>query len=320
MLSRIIVALAAVMALIAPAAAAWPEKPVRFVIPFPAGGSTDVVGRVVAQALSQELGQQFVVDNRPGASGTLGSDMVAKSAPDGYTLLMSNIGSQGIGPALFSNVKYDTMADFTHIGFIGNFTNVLVANPDSKFKTLAELIAQAKSAPDSLSYATSGNGSSNHFLGELLKHYAGIQMVHIPYKGAGPALNDVLSNQIPLMFDSLPSSAGHIKAKSVRPLAVASAERLKDYPDVPTFKEAGFDKLVIVNWFGVSGPKGLPKEVVDRLSGALAKVLAMPELIEKLESFGVQAEVKSAAGFDAFVSENLAYWRDAVKSTGINVQ
>lgn len=320
MFSRVVAAVAAVIALTAPAVAAWPEKPVRFVIPFPAGGSTDVVGRIVAQALSEEIGQQFVVDNRPGASGTLGSDLVAKASPDGYTLVMSNIGSQGIGPALFSNVKYDTMKDFKHVGFIGNFTNVLIANPNTEFKNLAELIAVAKAKPGTLNYATSGNGSSNHFLGELLKRYAGIEMVHVPYKGAGPALNDVLSNQIPLMFDSIPSSAGHIKAESVRPLAVASAERLPDYPDVPTFKESGFDKLVIVNWFGISGPRSLPEEVVDRLNGALKTVLAKPEVVEKLKGLGVTAEAKSPADFAKFVEDNLEYWRDAVKQTGIKVE
>lgn len=298
----------------------WPTKPVRLVVPFPAGGSTDVVGRVVAQELSIGLGQQVVVDNRPGASGTVGSEVVARLQADGYTLLLSNVGSQGVGPAIFASVKYNTMTDFTHLGMIGTFTNVLLVNTALPVKSVADLVALARKQPGRYSYATSGNGSSNHFLGELLKHYAGVNIVHVPYKGSGPALNDLIGKQIEIMYDSLPSAASHIKAGTIRALAMASSDRVAAFPDVPTLKEAGYDKLVISNWFGLSSPAGLPAPIVERVNRELRAVLAKPAIVTRLSELGLVAQSMSPEQFGAFVAKDLAYWADAVKATGIKVE
>ena len=300
-------------------AQAWPSKPVRLVIPFPAGGSTDVVGRVVAQELTTRLGQQVVVDNRPGASGTVGSEAVARMPNDGYTLLLSNVGSQGVGPALFSTVKYNTMADFTHIGMIGTFTNVVLVNTNLPVKTVGDLVALAKKSPGKLSYATSGNGSTNHFLGELFNHYAGVKIVHVPYKGSGPALNDLVGKQIDMMYDSLPSAASHIKAGTIRAIGMASAERVAAFPDVPTLKEAGLGKLVISNWFGLSAPAKIPAEVVSRTNAELKAVLAQPATVTRLGELGLVAQSMTPEQFSSFVASDLAYWADAVKETGIKV-
>ena len=301
------------------AAQAWPSKPVRLVVPFPAGGSTDVVGRVVAQELSLRLGQQVVVDNRPGASGTVGSEAAARMPADGYTLLLSNVGSQGVGPALFPSVKYNTMADFTHIGMIGTFTNVVLVNTGLPVKTVGELVALAKKSNGKLSYATSGHGSTNHFLGELFNHHAGVKIVHVPYKGSGPALNDLIGKQIDMMYDSLPSAAQHIKSGTVRAIGMASAERVAAFAEVPTLKESGLGKLVISNWFGLSAPARVPPEVVARLSTELKAVLSQPATVARLAELGLVAQSMTPEQFSSFVAADLASWVDAVRETGIKV-
>jgi tripartite-type tricarboxylate transporter receptor subunit TctC len=298
-------------------AQAWPAKPIRLVVPFPAGGSTDVVGRVIAQELSMRLGQNVVVDNRGGASGTIGSEAVARMVPDGYTLLLSNVGSQGVGPSLFATVKYDAVKDFTHIAMIGTFPNVMIAHPSVPAKSVAEFVALAKRSPGKLNYATSGNGSTNHFMGELLKYYAGIEMVHVPYKGSGPALTDVVGKQMEFMFDSMPSAAQHIKSGSVIALAVSGAERSQAYPQVPTFKESGFGNIVISNWFGLSAPANTPQEVVQRVNAEMKVILAKPDIVTRLEGLGLTAQVMTPEQFTRFVATDVESWRSAVKNTGI---
>lgn len=295
----------------------WPNKPVRLVVPFPAGGSTDVVGRVIAQELSMRLGQNVVVDNRGGASGTIGSEAVARMAPDGYTLLLSNVGSQGVGPSLFATVKYDAVKDFTHIAMIGTFPNVMIAHPSVPVKNVAEFVAMAKRSPGKLNYATSGNGSTNHFMGELLKYYAGIEMVHVPYKGSGPALTDLVGKQMEYMFDSMPSAAQHIKSGTVIALAVSGAERSAAYPQVPTFKESGFGNIVISNWFGVSAPANTPTEVVQRVNAEMKVILAKPDIVARLEGLGLSAQVMTPDQFTRFVAADVEGWRNAVRNTGV---
>lgn len=300
-------------------AQAWPAKPVRLVVPFPAGGSTDVVGRVIAQELSLRLGQNVVVDNRGGASGTIGSEAVARMAPDGYTLLLSNVGSQGVGPSLFSTVKYDAVKDFTHIAMIGTFPNVMIAHPSVPVRTIAEFVTLAKRTSGKLNYATSGNGSTNHFMGELLKYYAGIDILHVPYKGSGPALTDVVGKQVEYMFDSMPSAAQHIKSGSVIALAVSGADRSPAYPNVPTFKESGFGNIVISNWFGLSAPANTSQEVVQRLNAEMKLILAKPDIVTRLEGLGLTAQAMTPDQFTRFVANDVESWRNAVKNTGIKV-
>ena len=298
-------------------AQAWPTKPIRLVVPFPAGGSTDVVGRVIAQELSLRLGQSVVVDNRGGASGTIGSEAVARLPPDGYTLLLSNVGSQGVGPSLFATVKYDAVKDFTHMAMIGTFPNVMIAHPSVPAKNVPEFVALAKKSPGKLNYATSGNGSTNHFMGELLKFYGGIDMVHVPYKGSGPALTDVIGKQMEYMFDSMPSAAQHIKSGAVMALAVSGAERVSAFPNVPTFKESGFGNIVISNWFGISAPANTPQDVVQRVNAEMKVILAKPDIIARLEVLGLTAQAQTPEQFARFVAADVEGWRSAVKNTGI---
>jgi len=296
---------------------AYPSRPVRLVVPFPPGGSTDVVGRLVAQGLQEKLGQPVVVDNRPGNAGIVGSNVVRMAPPDGYMLLMSNIGSQGIGPFVFRQVPYDTMRDFTHIGMMGTFYNVLMVNPAFPARSVAEFVAEAKRRPGALNFATSGNGSSNHLLGELLKLEAQIDIVHVPYRGSGPALTATIANEVPAMFDSIPSATAQVRAGTLRALAVSSPQRVPQLPDVPTFAEAGFPRLVASNWFGLSAPAGTPSAVVDRLSRALNEAAASPELASKLGEVGLSTQQMPPAEFTRFVGDQLAFWGDIVRRAGV---
>jgi tripartite-type tricarboxylate transporter receptor subunit TctC len=298
----------------------WPARPVKLIVPFPVGGSTDVVGRVIAKELSDRLGQPVVVDNRGGASGTIGSELLARMTADGYSILLSNVGSQGVGPSLFSTVKYDVMKDFTHIAMIGTFPNVLIAHPSAAARTVDDLVKAARAAPGKISYATSGNGSTNHFMGELLKFHAGVQIVHVPYRGAGPALTDLIGRQIEYMFDSMPSAAQHIASGRVVAIAVSGSERSPAQPGVPTFRESGFPAIEISNWFGLSSPTGVPAAVVARLNAETATVLARDDVARKLRELGLEPKAMSAADFSRYVGEDVARWRAAVRDTGIRAE
>jgi tripartite-type tricarboxylate transporter receptor subunit TctC len=310
----------ALLALGSASADTWPSRPVRLIIPFPVGGSTDVVGRVIARELSDRLGQPVVVDNRGGASGTIGSELLARMTPDGYSILLSNVGSQGVGPSLFASVKYDVMKDFTHIAMIGTFPNVLIAHPSAAARTVDDLVKTARAAPGKISYATSGNGSTNHFMGELLKFHAGVQIVHVPYRGAGPALTDLIGRQIEYMFDSMPSASQHIASGRVVAIAVSSAERSPSHPGVPTFRESGFPAVEISNWFGLSAPAAVPAPMVARLNAEVAAVLARDEVARKLRELGLEPRAMSAAEFSRYVGEDVARWRAAVRDTGIRAE
>jgi tripartite-type tricarboxylate transporter receptor subunit TctC len=315
------IALAAVTALAAPslgrAQGAWPNRTIRLVVPFPPGGSTDVVGRLVAERLQAALGQNVVVENRGGASGAVGSAAVARMPADGYALVVSGVGSHGIVPAVVANPGYDALRDFTHVGMLGLFNSVLVVNPSFPAQDLAGFLAEARRRPGALNYATSGNGSSNHLLGEVLKSEAQVDITHVPYRGAGPALQAVLANEVPAMFDSLPSAAPQIAAGTLRPLAISARRRLPSLPNLPTFVEQGYPRVIVENWFGIAGPAGMPAEATERLSRVMAEILAQPVLIERFQAVGFAPEIMDPAATTAFVVENLAFWADAVKRAGI---
>jgi len=309
----------AILLLAHPAAGqdAFPSRPVRLVVPFPPGGSTDVVGRLVAQGLQERLGQPVVVENRAGNAGIIGSNAVKMAAPDGYTLVMSNIGSQGIAPFVYPSVPYDTMQDFVHIGLMGTYYNALLVNPAFPARTLAEFLAEARRRPGAINFATSGNGSSNHLLGELLKLEAGIDIVHVPYRGAGPALTATIGGEVPAMFDSIPSASAQIRAGNLRPLAVSAPRRLPYLSEVPTFTELGFPRLVASNWFGLSAPAGTPAPIISRLSQALNEALATPALSARLAEVGFDIVPMDPPEFTRFVADQLAFWSDIVRRAGV---
>jgi tripartite-type tricarboxylate transporter receptor subunit TctC len=309
--------LAAPFALALPAQAqAWPAKPIKLVVPFAAGGSTDVVGRVIGEYLGRRLGQNIVVENRPGKGASIGSAQVAKAAPDGYTFVISNVASHAISPALYGDLDYDPVTDFTHITLASFNPSVLVVNPAFEAKTLADYIAYARANPDKLAYATSGPGSSNHILGVMMAQLTGAKLTHIPYRGAGPAMQDTIAGTVPSMFDSLPSAAPHIKAGKVRAIAVSGEQRNPSFPDVPTMKEAGYPDLISYSWFGLSGPAKLPAAIVDRVASDMQAVLKEPDVVKRWQDMGAESSTRTPAEYMAFVKAEIAKWTPVVKTSG----
>ena len=314
---------ACAVTLVAPLASAqpgtYPTKPIRLIVPFPPAGTTDLLARAVAQKLSESWGQQVVVDNHPGAGGNIGSDIVAKASPDGYTLLMGTVGTHAINPSLYAKMPYDHVKDFVPVILVAGVPNVLVVNPSLPVKSVQELIAYGKANPGKLNYASSGNGTSIHLSGELFKTMTGVEMTHVPYKGSSPALTDLMGGQVQLMFDNLPSSLSFIKAGKLRALAVTSAGRSAALPELPTLAESGLPGFEASSWFGILAPAGTPKAIVDKINGAVVAWLATPEAKEKLSSQGAIA----AGGFpDAFakhIAAESAKWAKVVKASGAHV-
>ena len=296
-------------------AQAWPSRPIRVVVPFPPGGTTDVLARLVAARMGERLGQNMVIENRAGAGGTVGSAAVAQAAPDGYTLLVSNVASQGVGPSLYRNLAYNAVTDFTHIGVIAEIPSVLIVNVDRPINTLAEFIAAARRDPGGIRVASPGNGSSSHIKQVLLNQLAGIQTTHVPYRGAGPGLTDVVANQIEAMITTLQEAGRNPR---VRLLAVTSAERMARWPDVPTFRELGYD-IVASTWFGLSAPARLPDAIADRLSTEFLAVLAEPTIAQRLDEIGSATRPLTRAQFQAFVADEVARWAPIVQASGAQV-
>ncbi|NKE45855.1 tripartite tricarboxylate transporter substrate binding protein [Roseomonas frigidaquae] len=299
-------------------AQAWPSGPVRIVVPFAPGGSTDLTARLVADGLAQRIGVPVVVENRPGAGATTGSQVVADAAPDGQTLVMSNIASHAISPALYGNLRYDPVTSFTHIAMVITNPSVWVVNPRSEINNLADLVQAAKAKPGGLDMASSGAGSSNHLMLVRFSELAGIEHTHIPFRGAGPAMTAVIAGQVPMMSDSLPSAAGHIRQGSVRAIAISSAERHPAFPDVPTFREQGFD-LSSTSWFALSGPAGMQPAVVERLHREIMAVIATPASQQRFAELGGTAGNMTPAEFTAFVAEEVARWAPVVRASGATV-
>jgi tripartite-type tricarboxylate transporter receptor subunit TctC len=298
----------------------YPSRPIRLVVPFPPGGSTDVIGRIVGNELQKRLGQSVVVENRPGASGSIGSSAVSRAAPDGYTLLFSNVASQGVMPALSPQaVTYDPVGDFTHIGMIGVYWAALLVHPSFPARTLEEFVAEAKRRPGEINFATSGIGSSPHLFVEMLKAAAGINIVHVPYRGAGPALTAVLANEVPVMADSLPSATPHIRSGALRALGVSSAQRVAAFPDLPTFAEQGYPKMAIDNWYGISAPPGLPAPIVGQVAEALNASLRDPAVADRLRQVGLEAKVMNGDEFRSFIAGMFDIWKETVRVSGVQL-
>lgn len=298
---------------------AYPTKPIRLIIPFAVGGSTDNLGRVLAARLSEKLGQQVVADNRPGAGGNIGTDLVAKAPADGYTLLFATEGTLGINPSLYKKLPFDPEKDFTPIAQFASVPNILVVNPKVQAKTVQELAAYAKSKPASLNMGSAGNGTTNHLSGELFQSMTGASFTHVPYKGSGPAMADLLADQIQLMFDNLPGSLPHVKAGSLRALAVTSAKRSPLLPDVPTMAEAGVPGYDVEVWFGVAAPKGLPAQTLATLSKAITEISQEPATIEKILNIGATPLTSTPAEFGSRIQEARIKWAPIVAHSGAKI-
>jgi tripartite-type tricarboxylate transporter receptor subunit TctC len=317
-------ALAGSTALPSMAQSGWPNKPVKIVVPFAAGGTTDILARAIAPELSRAFGQQFIVDNRAGAGGNVGADIVAKSAPDGYTLLMGTVGTHGINRALYEKLPFDPIKDFAPITLVAGVPNVMVMQTEKAramgINSVADFIKYAKSHPGKVNMASSGNGTSIHLAGELFKTMAGVYMVHFPYRGSGPALMDLVGGTTDVMFDNLPSSLPHIKAGKLKALAVTSRQRSAALPDVPTVEEAGRLKgFDATSWFGLLAPAGTPPDIVNRIQQETAKALNTPAIKEKLLSQGAIPSGNTPAEFAKHIDAEHKKWAQVVKASGAKV-
>ncbi|MGB9366462.1 MAG: tripartite tricarboxylate transporter substrate binding protein [Xanthobacteraceae bacterium] len=315
---RRIAALALLLALTAPAAADYPDKPVRLIIPFPPGGSNDVVGRLVANQLSEKLGHKVFVDNRGGAGGVIGTEAAASAAPDGYTLLVVSI-AHAVNPALYT-LKYDPIKSFTPISIMATGPNVLAVNPSLPVKDVKELVALAKEKPGSIDYASAGVGSFQHLGGELFKLVAGVNLQHVPYKGGGPAMQDVIAGHVKVMFSSLVQTTPFINSGQLRALGVGGAKRNPVLPNVPTIQEAGVPGYIADNWWGIVGPAGMPKEIVDRLYRDIQEVLKSRELTEAFAREGAEAVTMTSDDFAKYIENEIVKWGRVVKEGNIKAQ
>ena len=311
-------ALLACLPLIAAAQGDFPNKAIRIVVPFPPGGATDAAARLVATKMSEKWGQPVVVDNRAGAGGNVGSDLVAKSAPDGYTLVMGVTGSHAINTSLYSRMPYDPVADFVAISQVAVVPNVLVVHPSVPAQSLVELVALAKREPGKLNYASLGNGTAAHLGMEMLKSAAGIDIAHVPYKGSAPAVSDLLAGQVQVMVDGLPSALPHVKAGKLRAIALTSLHRAPALPDLPTIAET-YPGFYADAWSGLFAPKGTPQAVVDKLSVEVQRILQMPEVREKLVALGAEPVGSTQAEFNAHVRREIDKWARVVKTSGARV-
>lgn len=320
---RMIANLFAVLALAAISAASsaqgFPNKPIRLIVAFSAGGPTDVLARAIGQKLSETLGQQVAIDNRPGAGGNIGSEIVAKAPPDGYTLVMGIVGTHAINASLYRKMPYDAVKDFAPVILTASATITLVAHPSVPAKSIKELIVLAKSKPRQLNFASPGSGTPQHLAGELFKTMAGVDIVHIPYRGAAPAVIDLLGGQVSLAFVSLPAALPHVKAGKLTALGISASKRSAVAPDVPTIAESGLPGYEAENWYGVLAPAGTPREIVNKLNSEIVKVLRMPEVKERLHSQGFDTLSSTPEEFAAYIKSEIVKWAKVVKDSGAKV-
>ncbi|RRH86974.1 tripartite tricarboxylate transporter substrate binding protein [Variovorax beijingensis] len=296
----------------------FPNKAIRIVVPFPPGGATDAAARLVAVKMGEHWGQPVVVDNRAGAGGNVGSDLVAKASADGYTLVMGVTGSHAINTSLYSKMPYDPVADFVAISQVAVVPNVLVVHPSVPAKNLAELVALAKKEPGKLNYASLGNGTAAHLGMEMLKSEAGVDIAHVPYKGSAPAVSDLLAGQVQMMVDGLPSALPHVKAGKLRAIALTSLRRAPSLPDLPTIAET-YPGFYADAWSGLFAPKGTPQPVVDKLSAEVQRILKLPDVREKLTALGAEPVGSTQAEFAAHVKREIDKWAKVVKTSGAKV-
>jgi len=303
----------------AQAADAYPSKTITLIVPFAAGGTTDILARVIGQALNKELGQTVIIDNRAGAGGNIGAQLAARAAPDGYTLFMGTVGTHAINQSLYRKLPFDPIKDFAPLTRVAMVPNLLVANPTKPYKNVKELIAYAKAHPGKVNFGSSGSGSSIHLSGALFNTMAGVDMVHVPYKGSAPAVSDLLGGQIDIMFDNMPSAIQHVRSGKLRALAVTTAKRSPELPNVPTIAEAGVPGYEATSWFGMFAPANTPAPIVARLNTALVKVLAQPDVKKKLAEQGAEPYSEKPEQFAEFIRKETAKWGKVVKDSGASV-
>ena len=294
----------------------WPSRPIRWIVNFPPAGAADILSRTLAEYFGSRLGQPIVVENKPGAGGMVGADIVAKARGDTHVVMMSNAASHGIGPVLYTNVPYDPLADFTHIHLVGTFPSVLAVNGGSTITSVQQLVELARSKPGEVTYGSGGNGTMNHLVGQLLARAAGVQLTHIPYRGSAPAMNDLMGGQIVALMESLPTAIGYFGSGRMRPLAVSEAERSPSLPDTPTFREAGYD-VVATNWFGFSAAAGIPPEIARRWETEISTALQSAQVREAFARIGVRPGTLGAAGYTDLIKSELARWQEVIRAGNI---
>jgi len=295
----------------------YPVKPIRMIVAYPPGGGTDIVGRTLAQKLGESLGQSVVVENRGGASGNIGTELAARAAPDGYTILMGNVAPNAINVSLFKELPFDPVADFAPVSLVASTPNILVVHPSTRARTVKEVIALAKAKPGAFNFASAGVGSSSHLAGELFRILASADIVHVPYKGAGPAMVDVLSGQVQLYFATMPAAMPHVKTGKLAPVAVTSARRSQALPDLPTIAESGVPAYEASTWYGVLAPAHTPSAVVARLHGDIAKILADAALHARLADQGFDPVGNSPEEFGAYIKSEILKWGKVIRDAGI---
>ena len=297
----------------------YPNRPVRWIVPFAPSGPTDLMSRAVAEKLTQRLGQQFVVDNRSGAGGNIGAEVVAKSAPDGYTLMIGHVGTHAVNVTLYPKIGFDPVRDFTPITLIATLPLALVVHPAVPAKDVKELIAHARARPGQLNFASAGNGGPTHLTGELLKASAGIDIVHVPYKGNAAALLDLIAGRVHIMFSNMLTAMPHVRAGKLRAIGVSSARRSPHAPELPTVAESGVPGFSSVPWYGALGPAGLPRAIVSKLNGEIARALAQPDMQERFVAQGVDLQSSSPEQFASLIQSEVVKWRKVVRDAGAKV-
>ena len=298
----------------------YPNKPIRFIIGFPPGGGTDIVTRLVAAKLTEAWGQQAIVDNRPGATGMIGANAVAKSPADGYTLLTAHVNSQAIAPNATAKPLYDPTRDFAYVAYLGYAPNVLVIRPSTPAKNVKELITLAKAHPGQLTYASPGVGSTNHLAGEMFRMATGIEITHVPYKGSVPAIIDLLSGQVGMNFDTLSSVAAYLQSGRMRALAITTAQRDVQLPEVPTLIELGIKNFEVTNWYGVAAPAGTPPEVVNKLNAEINRILSQKDVVARFDELGTRRNPMSPEQFASFQRAELAKYKEVITRAGVRME
>ena len=300
-------------------AADFPTKPIRLIVPYPPGGGNDTIARLLAQKVQEDWGQQLIVDNRPGAGATIGTALAARAAPDGYTIVMTSVATHAMGPQLYSNPGYDALKDFAAVTLLATTPMLLAASVSQPFKTLPELLAAAKAAPGKLSFASGGNGTPPHLSGAIFMDKAGVQMVHVPYKGSGPALVDVMAGQVTLIIDTAASATPHVRSGKLRGIAITGKQRWPDLPEVPTFAEGGLTDYESSSWYAIHAPAGTPKPVIAKLNAEFVRIVNMLDIKERFRQFSAAPVGSTPEQLDAFVKSEFAKWGKVIKSLNLRV-